>query len=107
MQSVTAQCHDVSCLHGLSEVHEHVGKVGVGHFIFAVAYHLVDAVCRIIANARYRSACQGRQQIVICLKVQSVMEEHSSCYRMLLFAIAKCQFHILASLLKGHAKAAF
>ena len=61
MQSVTAQCHYVSSLHNLSEVHEHVGKMGVGHFILAVAYHLVDAVRRIIANARYRSACQGRQ----------------------------------------------
>ena len=59
MQSVAAQRHDVSCFHGLPEVHEHIGKVGVGHFILAVTYHLVDAVCRIIADARNRSACQG------------------------------------------------
>ena len=55
MKQVTAKCYYGASLYLLAEVYIDIGQVGIGHFVLAVAYHLIDAVRLVIANASYRS----------------------------------------------------
>ena len=80
MQQVSADAYHASGPYPCAEGGKCVGKVGVGHFILTVAYHLVQPVRGVAADTRHHTVRYGGKDIAVGSEVHTMVEKLLLCH---------------------------